>query len=608
MSALHYCIIPKNPQAHLFAVTLTIAEPDIGGQRLFLPAWIPGSYLIRDFAKHVVQLRAEALGRPIAVQKLDKATWGCAPCAGPLTVSYEVYAWESSIRGAHLDTTHGFFNGTSVFLRVEGQAACPCAVMILPPEGEVYRQWRVATALPRAGAELYGFGNYCAADYEELVDHPVEMGEFSLASFTAGGVPHDMVITDRHRADTERLCRDLSILCEHHIRFFGEPAPMERYVFLVTVRGEGYGGLEHRASSALLCSRNDLPLPGEQEREEGYRSFLGLCSHEYFHTWNVKRIKPAAFIPYDLSRENYTRLLWAFEGITSYYDDLALVRSGLISQENYLELLGQTFTRMLRGAGRFKQSVAESSFEAWTKFYQQDENAPNAIVSYYTKGALIALALDLLLRRETQDQCSLDQIMKVLWEDYGKTGKGVPEEGLERIAIEISGLEELSGFFETALRGTRDLPWQELLVGMGIQYQLRASESGDDKGGKPGKGGQPRAVLGIRLLSNGAEAKIGQVFEAGAAQMVGLAAGDVIVAVDGIKVTGANLGDMLRRYPPGTPVRIHAFRQDELREFTALLRAAPLDTCVLNIDQGAAPAVAARRHLWLGGLSPELSG
>ncbi|MGR6034347.1 MAG: M61 family metallopeptidase [Candidatus Nitrosoglobus sp.] len=602
MSTIHYCIIPKNPEAHLFQVRLTISEPDPEGQRLSLPAWIPGSYLIRDFAKHMVQLRAESQGHSLMVQKIDKSTWCCAPSMGPLVISYEIYAWDNSVRAAHLDTTHGFFNGTSVFLRVEGQADRLCAVTILPPEGEAYCRWQIATTLPRAGAEPYSFGNYQAADYDELVDHPVEMGQFSLATFNACGIPHDIAITGRHRADMDRLCRDLKILCEQHIHFFGEPAPMDRYVFLITVVGEGYGGLEHRASTAVLCNRNDLPRAGEMETREGYRNFLGLCSHEYFHTWNIKRIKPAAFTPYNLSNENYTRLLWAFEGITSYYDELGLVRSGLISQENYLEVLGQTITRVLRGPGRFKQSLAESSFDAWIKFYQQDENTPNAIVSYYTKGSLVALALDLILRRETQCKCSLDKVMRVLWEAYGKTGIGVPEGEIEQLIGEVSGLD-LSTFFDAALRGTEDLALAPLLASVGVNYELRCSESSEDKGGNPGRGGNPRTMLGVRLVSNEREARLSQVFDDGAAQLAGLAAGDVVIAVDGIRATASNLEKIIESYPAGLTIRIHAFRRDELREFEVTLKAAPQDTCVLTIDHSANPEAVAARCSWLLGIS-----
>ena len=412
-----YTIQAVQPAAHLFEVSLRLAEPDPAGQVFSLPAWIPGSYMIREFARNIVSLSAEAGGKAVPATKLDKHSWRLpAGIQGPVTLRYTVYAWDLSVRSAHLDQTHGFFNGTSVFLAAHGHEDAPHRVNIRPPKGLEDARWRVATSLPEAvgekgAAERYGFGLYRADSYDDLIDHPVEMGTFTLGEFEACGVPHAVAITGRHDCDMGRLLADLKPVCERQIRLFGEPAPMSRYVFLTTAVGDGYGGLEHRASTALLCSRADLPHVGMDEATDGYRQFLGLCSHEYFHTWNVKRIKPAAFVPYRLAEESYTRLLWAFEGFTSYYDDLMLVRSQRIGLDDYLGLLAKTITQVHKGSGRHKQSVAESSFEAWTKYYRQDENSPNAIVSYYTKGALVALLLDLRLRAESHGARSLDTLM-----------------------------------------------------------------------------------------------------------------------------------------------------------------------------------------------------
>jgi predicted metalloprotease with PDZ domain len=513
----------------------------------------------------------------------------------------EVYAWDLSVRAAHLDATHGYFNGTSVFFQIHGHEHQPCAVEIVPPSGETTGKWRVGTSLRRAGAPSYGFGLYSAENYDELVDHPVEMGDFTLATFRACGVPHDVVLTGRHRADVDRLCRDLTTLCEYHIRFFGEPAPFDRYVFLITAVGEGYGGLEHRASSSLLCSREDLPRGGDHEVSEKYRTFLALASHEYFHAWNVKRIKPIAFVPYDLTREAYTRLLWAFEGVTSYYDALALVRTGLISAANYLELVGQTVTRLLRGAGRLKQTIADSSFDAWIKFYRPDENTPNAVVSYYTKGSLTALALDLTIRRETRDGKSLDDVMRALWKRHGKTGVGVPEDGIERVAQEVSGVN-LRAFFDRALRSTEDLPLGELFADVGIAFGLRAAESDQDKGGKAGTGSQTvRPTLGVRLAESGSDAKLATVYDGGAAQEAGLAAGDMVIAVDGLRATRGSLEALIGANLPGAAVCIHAFRRDELMTFNVTLRAAPVDTCFLALKDDVDEPTRSRRTAWLGG-------
>ncbi len=593
-----YTVLPRDPAAHLFEVTCTVQDPDAAGQCFSLPAWIPGSYLIRDFARHVIRLEAMADGRPVEATKLDKQTWRCAPCPGPLTLRYEVYAWDLSVRTAHLDQTHGFFNGTSLFLKPHGQESRPCIVELRPPAGRVKGEWRVATTLPRDRDTPAGdFGCYRASGYEELIDHPVEMGCFTLGRFEAGGVPHEIAITGRHRADLERICGDLQRICNHHIDFFGELPQMDRYLFLLTVTGEGYGGLEHRSSSALLCSRHDLPRHGEEGIDEGYRSFLGLCSHEYFHLWNVKRIRPEVFSSCDLERESYTRQLWAFEGITSYYDDLALRRCGLISAESYLELLGRTITRVWRGAGRFRQSVAESSFDAWIKFYRQDENSPNTIVSYYAKGALIALALDLTIRLASDGQRSLDHLMRLLWQEYGKSGRGVPEGAIEKLAQRIAGTD-LGEFFRRYLYGTEDPPLDALLARFGVAFHLRPADSERDKGGKPGSDGKPRTVLGVRCSEQKGALQIGTVADGSAAQRGGLAAGDLLCAIDGLRVTAANLEQLLQRYRPGEQVTVHAFRYDELMQFQVTLQSAPADTCFLTLME-ADDATKQRRNAWL---------
>lgn len=593
---IRYRIVPHDLGAHLFSISCTIEHPAASGQIVSLPAWIPGSYMIREFAKHIVSLRAHTATHAVAVEKIDKSSWRCAAVHGALTLEYTVYAYDLSVRGAHLDTTHGFFNGTSVFLRVHGGEQLPCEVDIAPPPRSD-RTWQVATAMTPAGAATHGFGLYRAQNYDELIDHPVEMGSFALTQFTAAGVPHELAITGNQRADIARVTRDLTTICAHHVRFFGAPAPMSRYLFLLTILGEGYGGLEHRASSALIASRENLPRVGQAEVSDGYREFLGLCSHEYFHTWHVKRIKPAAFMSYDLTRENYTRQLWAFEGITSYYDDLALVRTQLIGAESYLELVAQTITRVLRAPGRAHQSVAESSFDAWTKFYRQDENAPNAIVSYYAKGSLVALALDLLLRQETAGAKSLDDVMRALWREHGVTGVGVPESGVERLAQAVTGVD-LSAFFAQAVYGTDDLPLAALLATVGVGLQLRAAESDSDKGGKPAASPRARATLGVRWHSS--EARLAHVINDGPACVAGLAAGDQVVAIDGLKATRASVEKALENYAVGDTLVMHVFRRDELMQFSVTLAAAPLDTCVLTLLGDVEDTVRARRQAWLG--------
>jgi predicted metalloprotease with PDZ domain len=594
LKPIRYVIVPKNPAAHLFEVTLTLADPDADGQRFMLPVWIPGSYMVREFARNIVTLRAaDATGRKLKIDKLDKHTWQAAPTQGALTLTYEVYAWDMSVRAAHLDGGGGCFNGTSVFLLPLGREEAPCHVEIARPEGAGYKHWRVATALAEArGTKRYGFGAYRAQNYDELIDHPVTLGEFELASFKAHGVPHDIVIAGRVIGlDLERLSADLKRVCEAQIALF-EPvskrAPMDRYVFMTQAVGEGYGGLEHRASTALICRRADLPVRGRTETSDGYRTYLGLCSHEYFHTWNVKRIKPAAFTPYDLSRENYTSLLWLFEGFTSYYDDLMLVRSGLISAAEYFDLLGRTVGGVLRTAGRLKQSVAESSFDAWIKYYRQDENASNAIVSYYTKGSLVALAFDLAIRAQTRNRKSLDDVMRLLWQRYGRDfyqgqPRGVAEDEVEALIAEATGVT-LGKLFKDAVSGTRDLPLADLLEPFGVTMAPDA--------------GALKATLGARLRG-GADCALAAVHENGAAQRAGLSAGDVLIAIDGLRVTGSNLDSLLARYRPGDQVEVHAFRRDELRVTTLKLDGPE----VAQYRLGTLDKPAARRNwrqAWLG--------
>ena len=589
---VRYTIQAAQPGAHLFEVTLRIEQPEPAGQVFSLPAWIPGSYMIREFARNVVTLSAECNGEALTVTRSDKHTWHLpAGLTGPVTLRYSVYAWDLSVRTAHLDQTHGFFNGTSVFLCAHGHEALPHYVDILPPRGLEDAGWRVATSLPAAVGETgaaapYGFGCYRADDYDALIDHPVEMGTFSLVEFEACGVPHAVAITGRHDCDLARLAADLKPVCEAQIRLFGEPAPMDRYVFLVMAVGDGYGGLEHRASTALLCSRADLPYPGMETVSEGYRQFLGLCSHEYFHTWNVKRIKPAAFVPYRLAVENYTRLLWAFEGFTSYYDDLMLVRSGRITVTDYLGLLGKTITQVHKGSGRRKQSVAESSFEAWTKYYRQDENSPNAIVSYYTKGALVGLLLDLRLRSGSGGAVSLDDLMRTLWQRHGLTGQGVAEDGLYALAAELGG-PGVGDWLKALVEGTDELPLAELLAGVGVKLAWEAASS------TPG--------LGVRTTAEGDFPRLANVYDGGPAQAAGLSAGDVLVALDGLRLTAASLDRLLARRRPGDRVSLHAFRRDELMCFEVELAGALPDTARLTLEDDAEAARLSVRKAWLEG-------
>jgi len=581
---ISYRLALTDPAGHRCTVSLTIPNPTADGQRLSLPAWIPGSYMIRDFARQIETIEASANGTSVALHKLDKDTWQAAPCKGPLEVRYVVYAWDLSVRSAHLDQTHGFFNGTSVFLRAHGHEDAPCLLELAAPTHLGSKDWRVYTSLPRAktgGAKEHGFGRYAAPDYDALIDHPIEMGTPQVASFHAHGALHELVFTGVVPGlDLARIAEDAKRICEAQIALF-EPethrAPFldssDRYVFMTMVTGDGYGGLEHRASTALMTSRADLPVIGKPVQTDGYRNFLGLVSHEYFHTWHVKRIKPAAFAPYDLSRENTSRLLWVFEGFTSYYDDLMVLRAGVIEDADYLRGLAKTIGSVLRAGGRHKQSIAESSFDAWTRYYRQDENSPNAIVSYYTKGALVALGLDLLIRDKTAGIKSLDDVMRLLWQRFGRdfyqgAGQGVPEDAMPALILDATGVD-VSDFVRRHVDGTEDVPLADMLPQHGIMMTLKPASD--------------LPSLGVRAARQGEDWRLATVFEGSAAHRAGLSAHDVLVAIDGLRVSGsAGLDAHLGRHQVGDLVDVYAFRRDELRHFRVKLAADDPVSCSLT--------------------------
>lgn len=591
---IRYQITSQNPATHYFNVRVLIDNPDSDGQRLRLPNWIPGSYMIRDFSRHLITMTASVDGQKLQVSQQDKSNWRVESCTGTLCIEYLVYARDLSVRGAHLDHTHGYYNGTSVFLEVVGRADESYEVLIEKPEADYCQNWRLATTLARQQAEEFGFGLYQAKDYDDLIDHPVEMGDFQLIRFEACGVPHDIILTGRFVCDEDRLARDLTTICEHHIRFFGEPAPVDYYQFQVLVVGDGYGGLEHRASTSLLCSRDSLPQPGESKVSDNYRDFLGLCSHEYFHTWNVKRIKPAVYQPYDLQQEVYTELLWAFEGITSYYDDLALVRCGLIEETDYLQLLAQTMTRVARGKGSRRQSAAESSFNAWTKFYKQDENAQNAIVSYYAKGTLIALCIDFKMRALSDGQQSLDTVMSELWQRWQASAEGVETNSIQDLICDLIGAD-LQGFLDQLIKQTDNLPLQEMLATVGIEVVQRVSINQADKGGKESTEPLPEVSFGAFLKEQNGGLQIMRLDEDSSAQKAGLAAEDQIIAVDGIKLSLEKFERRINLAKAGDIWKVHAFRRDELYELEVVLLAAAEQTIVLQVtDQHEA-----ERQSWL---------
>ncbi|MEO7242306.1 MAG: peptidase M61 [Variovorax sp.] len=522
---VHYRVECADRNAHLFAVTLTIDAPT-QRQRVALPVWIPGSYLVREFSKNLQGLHAAQARLPVELVQQDKHSWValCQP-GKRLQLRYEICAYDRSVRSAWLDAERGFFNATSLCLRVDGQTDKPHALdMVEPVQGQGEAPWSCATTLTAAQVDARGFGRYVAENYDELADSPVELGAFWYADFEASGVPHRFVVAGAAASfNDQRLIDDTRAICNAEMRFWhgdaaergseGHAPPHDRYLFLLNAVDEGYGGLEHRHSTALICNRRDLPRRGAGKQPEGYTTLLGLISHEYFHTWNVKRMRPKEFERYDYERENYTRLLWLFEGFTSYYDDLLLRRAGCIDDNTYLRLLGKTINGVLQGPGRLVQSVAASSFDAWVKYYRQDEQTPNATVNYYTKGALVAMCFDLTLRSEGHG--TLDDVMRHLW----ATSRGGPiSEDDFADAIAAVGRRSYAAEIAAWVDGTSELPLESLLLAHGVAALDEPA--------------QPAQALGLRVGEGSRGVQIKMVLRGGAAERAGFAAGDEWIGVE----------------------------------------------------------------------------
>jgi predicted metalloprotease with PDZ domain len=528
---VHYRIEAANPQAHLWRITLTIEKP-ARLQTLSLPVWIPGSYMVREFAKHLQNLEAAQGGKACAITQLDKCTWQIKSTAGkPLEIGYEVYAFDNSVRTSWLDAQRGFFNPTSLCLRVQGRDAGMHSLSLdatnLIANYSIGTGGEALKSIKKTKADTAT--HYCFDDYDHLADTPFEIGDFWHGSFTVRGVLHEFVVSGALASfDGARLLSDTQKIVETELNYWhdkdGKP-PFKKYVFLLNAVDEGYGGLEHRNSTALICSRRDLPRKGSVKQSEGYITLLGLISHEYFHTWNVKRLKPQEFIPYDYANENYTQMLWFFEGFTSYYDDLILRRAGLIDNAQYLRLLAKAINQVQQTPGRKVQSVAQASMDAWVKYYRQDENTPNATVSYYTKGSLVALCFDLSLRRVGKGckTTSLDHVMRLLWKQSKASEKGkggITETDFAAALRELSGrsyAKEIAAW----VHGKEDLPLQELLAAHGVNATP-----------EPGASLPMAQRLGLRVSESSGSLIIKTVLRGGLAEKAGLAAGDEWLAVD----------------------------------------------------------------------------
>ncbi len=562
----HYSLSFTDPAGHLIDVEMTLAVP-VADQRIAMPSWIPGSYLMREFARNVVTLSASQSGAEITATKVDKSTWQLACDAGSaVTVRYRVYAWDRSVRGCYFDVSRGFVNPAASLMQNLAAPDGPCTLELHAPAED----WRCATSMTPHQVDARGFGSYSAASYDELIDHPIECGDFDEFSFEAGGVPHRFVISGRHRGDLARLRADSQKICQGHCDLFSNVspsrAPFDHYVFQLHVVDDGYGGLEHRASTALISPRSDLPSVGDASVSEGYRDLLGLISHEYFHSWNVKRIKPAAFTPYDTHTENYTRLLWLFEGFTSYYDDLMVKRVGLVTEADYLKVLGRRLTQLLRAPGAQIQSAADASFDAWIKYYRPDENAVNNQISYYDKGEIVNMMLDITIRTASGGAKSEDDVMRYLYNEYfKKLGRGYTSEEFQKAAELMAG-KSLDDFFAKYVRGTAEIDYSGIMNGIGLQITTReANPKANTTPDNPATGRSIPAI-GADVADVAGVLTIRTITAGTPAYEQGLNTGDQIVAIDGYRATQALLQSYIGDRKAKDKVKLTIFRFDKLRE------------------------------------------
>jgi predicted metalloprotease with PDZ domain len=583
---LTYHIVPENLTEHVFNVKISIPASHHDVINLSLPAWIPGSYMIRDFCKNIHLLEARLpSNEKQPISQIDKQTWRVENAASGIEITYQVYAFDLSVRGAYLFDEYAFFNGTSTFLEVSeftAHSKAPISVEIV--NNQIANHWQLCTSLKQESVvESEGCAThyFMCENYQELIDHPVLMGVVEKFTFKVAGTRFHLVFSGKTETDVERICNDLKPLCKHHLDLFNG-LPEKDYWFITLLCEDGFGGLEHRASTALMFPRFNLPMRCESDIiPEQYQQFLTLCSHELFHAWNVKRIKPEIMILPDLSSEQYMEQLWIYEGFTSLYDDLSLARTKLINAQRYAEILGENVTRMNRNQGRHKQTITQSSFDAWSKFYKQDAASHNHIVSYYNKGAIVAMALDITLRQLSNNRYSIDQLMQLLWSDYGLKNIGTPNDVIQTICKEHFNID-ISGFLNIAIYTTMDLPLDTMVQNIGLKLNLRSRASVDDKGGKASNDVVKHA-LGATYKDQGSGVVLQTMHDGSPIVDAGAQIGDVLIALGQWQVNSGNLQRLLDNQQSDA-VDITLLRQGRVIQGRLTIRPAIKDTVYFTIE------------------------
>lgn len=561
---IRFTVSMPKPHTHLFEVEVRarfdsasfFARPET----LVMPVWTPGSYLIREYERHVQDFAVtDAEGRALAWEKVNKNSWRVAVRGTrEWRATYRVYANELTVRTSELNSDHAFWNNATLLMYPDGYLKYPSTLKINPPAG-----WKIATGLPPVAGESNTFH---ADNFDILYDSPVEVSDFKEIDFDVKGVPHRIVIDGTGNYDAERVRADVQKIVQTEVEIMGGEVPYHDYTFILHLRSTGGGGLEHLNSTALGYSRfgfrDDRGSGAANPPQRTSKDFLSLVAHEFFHLWNVKRIRPDALGPFDYANENYTKLLWVAEGCTDYYASVALRRAGLISDQEFLEEKSQAFQDLNQTPGRLVQSAEEASFDAWIKYYRQDENSNNSQVSYYDKGAILGLLLDLEIRKRSAGAKSLDDVMRYLYSDYYKKGRNYTPEDFQK-ACELMAGSSLDQFFSRYVRGRAELDYDAALSAVGLQLDSPASGS---TGPKP-------AYLGAELAQQGDRLMVQQVFAGSPAYEQGLNARDQIVSFDGTRASRDFVLARLGEKHEGDVVHLTVFRFDELRTLTIKLGA-----------------------------------
>ncbi|SDX56700.1 M61 family metallopeptidase [Hymenobacter psychrophilus] len=545
---LRYTLAMPAPQTHYFEVEMNLDGFNKAYTDVKMPVWAPGSYLIREFERNVEDFGATAGSQPLRTEKVDKNTWRVYhPKARTFAVRYKVYAYELSVRTSFIDASHGYVNGTSVFMYPAENKQLPSQLEVKPAAG-----WsQVSTSLKPAG----GTFTYRSSNYDELADSPIEIGNQKIYTFNANGTPHTVAMYGDPIVDEQRLTRDMQRVCEEAHKVV-DRNPLDRYLFIVHNIDRGTGGLEHLFSTTLSVSRNAYAS------EAGWKGFLGLVSHEYFHLWNVKRIRPVALGPFDYDKENYTRMLWLSEGGTEYFSNLIMQRAGFLSPDQYLGDLSNGINRVENTPGNKVQSAADASFDAWIKQYRPNENSGNTAISYYDKGEVILATLDLMVINATKGQKRLDDVMQYLYDQYYlKQGRGFTDQEYQDAVAKVAG-QRFDEFFTKHVYGTEMLPYEQALAYAGLRLSVVPTPATD-------------IDLGARISPANGRQTVAGVVRDGSAWQGGLNVGDEILSLDGVRVTD-DLNKLLAGRPVGSSVKVLVTREGRVQELNFPLLASPV--------------------------------